>query len=166
MPLRGGTTPTPPVHILFVKPVKSSRVNLYTGWLTKIIIPLVRLKTMSIVSRLRTWLATALLMVAIALLFWLTPSLPAEALLCHTATGHQFCVLKIKRSAKNFWEYRVTLSKDGVTQPLTVYNCRDRIRSPIDKLPSDFDPNDEGEWICSFFQRTRSLPGEPIPQVL
>lgn len=121
---------------------------------------------MPIVFRLRPQLATALLMVTITLLFWLTTPLPAEALPCHTAAGHQFCVLKIKRSAKNFWEYRVTLSKDGVTLPLTVYNCRDRIRSPIDKLPSDFDPNDEGEWICSFFNRPRSRPGEPIPQVL
>ena len=121
---------------------------------------------MPIVSMSKTRSSIALLGVAIALLVWLMGTQSAEALPCHTAAGHHFCVLKIKRSAKNFWEYRVTLSKDGVTQPLAVYNCRDRTRSPLDKLPSDFDPNDEGEWICSFFKRTRLRSGELIPQVL
>lgn len=121
---------------------------------------------MAIVSRSKRQWVPWFVGTATALLFWLTAPLPAEALPCYTTANHHFCVLKIKRSAKNFWEYRVTLSKDGVAQPLAVYNCRDRIRSPIDKLPSDFDPNDEGEWICSLFKRTRSRPGEPIPQVL
>ena len=47
-----------------------------------------------------------------------------EANICKFWSGHQVCVLRIKRSAKYYWEYRTTLSVDGKKQPEIVYDCR------------------------------------------
>jgi hypothetical protein len=53
-------------------------------------------------------------------------ALPAYASFCHNDNGHQICIIDIKRSAKNYWEYRIVLGVDGVKRPVEVYNCRDR----------------------------------------
>ena len=47
-----------------------------------------------------------------------------EANICKFWSGHQVCVVRIKRSAKYYWEYRTTLSVDGKKQPEIVYDCR------------------------------------------
>ncbi|MEH2027585.1 MAG: hypothetical protein V7K62_29185 [Nostoc sp.] len=41
---------------------------------------------------------------------------------------HQICILSISRSAKNYWEYRATVSVDGVKRPTEVYNCREGVK--------------------------------------
>jgi biopolymer transport protein ExbD len=93
----------------------------------------------------------------IALLLFLTLSfavaLPAEASFCRNYNDHSICILSIKRSAKNYWEYRAAVSVDGVERPIEVYNCRDRLRVRQDGTVVPFEPNDPGELICSFFQR-------------
>lgn len=93
----------------------------------------------------------------INLLLFLTLSfaapLPAEASLCRHSNDHSICILSIKRSAKNYWEYRVAISIDGVEKPMEVYNCRDRIRIDQDGNIVPFQDNDPGEIICSFFKR-------------
>ncbi|MGB7439975.1 MAG: hypothetical protein WA919_02820 [Coleofasciculaceae cyanobacterium] len=93
----------------------------------------------------------------ISLLLFLTLSfavaLPAEASFCHTSNDHSICILSIKRSAKNYWEYRVAISIDGVEKPMEVYNCRDRIRIDQDGDIVPFQDNGSGEIICSFFKR-------------
>ncbi|GAB4198823.1 MAG: hypothetical protein Fur006_48980 [Coleofasciculaceae cyanobacterium] len=65
----------------------------------------------------------------IAILLLLTLSFanapPAEAALCRTSNDRLICILSIKRSAKNYWEYRAAISVDGVKRPIEVYNCRD-----------------------------------------
>lgn len=50
--------------------------------------------------------------------------LPAEAYTCRNYKGHQVCIISIKRSAKNHWEYRALVNVDGVKIPLETYNCR------------------------------------------
>ncbi|NES18669.1 MAG: hypothetical protein F6K41_06990 [Symploca sp. SIO3E6] len=93
----------------------------------------------------------------IVLLLFLTLSLaiaqPAEASFCRNSNDHSICVLSIKRSAKNYWEYRVVISIDGKKQPLEVYNCREgiKINRQGDNIP--FQSNSPGEIICSLFKK-------------
>lgn len=93
----------------------------------------------------------------IALLLFLTLSfsiaLPAEASFCRNSNDHSICILSIKRSAKNYWEYRAAVSIDRVERPIEVYNCRDRIRVRPDGTFMWFDRNGAGELICRFFQK-------------
>ena len=80
-------------------------------------------------------------------------ALPAEASFCRNSNDHSICVLSIKRSAKNYWEYRAAISIDGVKRPIEVYNCRDRVRIRQDGMIVPFESKGSGELICSFFQR-------------
>ncbi|MBE9093353.1 hypothetical protein [Tychonema sp. LEGE 07203] len=83
--------------------------------------------------------------------FWV--ALPAEASVCRNYQGREICIVDIKRSAKNYWEYRVILSVDRVKQPLEVYNCRDRTTVKKDGTVLAFGQNNLGEIVCSFFDR-------------
>lgn len=85
---------------------------------------------------------------------------PAQASFCRNSASvggslqdnHEICILSIKRSAKNYWEYRAIVSIDRVKQPVEVYNCRDRIRVGKNGIVP-FQPNSAGELICRFFQK-------------
>ncbi len=85
---------------------------------------------------------TRFLIALIIPLYLALASLPAsalagEVLLCRSVEGHQVCVLSIKRSAKNFWEYRVQLRVDGQPQPQERYDCRRTLRpGPNPQQPS------------------------------
>ncbi|WP_293124955.1 hypothetical protein [Microcoleus sp. bin38.metabat.b11b12b14.051] len=79
-------------------------------------------------------------------------ALPAEASVCRNYQGRDICIVDIKRSAKNYWEYRVILSVDGVKQPLEVYNCRDRTTVKQDGTISAFGESNSGEFVCRFFK--------------
>ncbi|MEG3846603.1 hypothetical protein QT971_11795 [Microcoleus sp. herbarium19] len=83
--------------------------------------------------------------------FWL--ALPAEASVCRNYEGREICIVDIKRSAKNYWEYRVILSVDGVKKPLEVYNCRDRTTVKKDGIILRFGENNPGEIVCRFFKK-------------
>jgi hypothetical protein len=80
-------------------------------------------------------------------------ALPAEASVCRNYRGREICIVDIKRSAKNYWEYRVILSVDGVKQPLEVYNCRDRTTVKKDGTVLGFGQNNPGEIVCGFFNK-------------
>ena len=96
-------------------------------------------------------------MKVIVILLFLTLSfavaLPAEASFCRNSNDHLICILSIKRSAKNYWEYRAAVSMDGVKRPIEVYNCRDRTLVRKDGTVMPFESNDPGELICSFFKK-------------
>lgn len=79
------------------------------------------------------------------------PALAGETLLCRTIEGHEVCVMSIRRSAKNFWEYRVELRVDGQIRPTERYDCRRALRPlPNQKQPS---PQALHELVCSLTQR-------------
>ena len=80
-------------------------------------------------------------------------SLPAEASVCRNYEGREICIVDIKRSAKNYWEYRVILSVDGEKKPLEVYNCRDRTKVKKDGSMLAFGEDNPGEIVCRFFDR-------------
>jgi hypothetical protein len=77
----------------------------------------------------------------------------ANAAVCRQINDRNFCILSIKRSAKNYWEYRAAISIDGVKRPIEVYNCRDRFVIKQNKKIDRFKPNDAGEFICARFQK-------------
>ncbi len=82
-----------------------------------------------------------------------TVALPAQASFCRQSNDHLICILSIKRSAKNYWEYRAAVSIDGVKRPIEVYNCRDRFRIRNDGTVVPFEVNDPGELICNVIKK-------------
>jgi len=82
---------------------------------------------------------TVLLLLVLILSFTLAP--PTYASVCRNYNGQQICILSINRSAKNYWEYKASVSVNGVKRPIEVYNCRERAK--VQKDP--------GKLICSFF---------------
>jgi hypothetical protein len=74
---------------------------------------------------------------------------PVEASICRNLNEHLICILTIKRSAKYHWEYRVSLSIDGVKTPVEIYNCRDQFKITKDQRIISFDEDHTGELICN-----------------
>jgi hypothetical protein len=89
----------------------------------------------------------------LALIFSFAITLPAHAAFCRTLNTHKICILSIKRSAKNHWEYRAIVSIDGVEQPLEIYNCRDRVQIRPDGSVVRFDTETAGDLICNVLKR-------------
>ncbi|MBW4488845.1 MAG: hypothetical protein KME12_13750 [Trichocoleus desertorum ATA4-8-CV12] len=88
--------------------------------------------------------------------------LPAEAKsFCRSSGDRSICILSIKRSAKNHWEYRAAVSVDGVARPIEAYNCRDRLRIRQDGKAVRFEAQGPGELICNMFMM-RYRPSEAI----
>jgi hypothetical protein len=88
------------------------------------------------------------------LVFWFTFAPIAHADMCRVRFGQQVCILKLKRSAKNYWEYRATVSIDGEKQRAKeIYNCRDRTLIRKEKYPISFQSNSPGELVCGLFQK-------------
>lgn len=87
----------------------------------------------------------------------LVSALPAQASFCRHVkvkdSEHVICIENIKRSAKNFWEYRAKVSVDGVKRKVEIYNCRERIRVQSDGTVVPFQPNGAGELICSLLNK-------------
>lgn len=88
------------------------------------------------------------------LILCLSVALPAQASVCRNYDSHRICIISIKRSAKNYWEYRAAISFDGIKTPIEVYNCRSQVKIQQDKTVLPFKHNDAGEMICSFFQKS------------
>lgn len=42
---------------------------------------------------------------------------------CCNDKGNKICIFNIKCSVKNYWEYRVEVSINGVRKLLEIYNC-------------------------------------------
>jgi hypothetical protein len=74
---------------------------------------------------------------------------PAYAAFCRNYQDNTICILSIKRSAKNYWEYRASVKVNGETRPIEIYNCRDRTRIKADGKIVGFEPNGAGELICT-----------------
>ena len=89
----------------------------------------------------------------LSLIISLAIAFPAVASVCRNYYGHQICILRIQRSAKNYWEYRADVSRDGVKGETAIYNCRDRVKVRKDRVVS-FKSGDPGEVVCSFFKRS------------
>ncbi len=73
---------------------------------------------------------------------------------CNMESERQICIVEIKRSAKNFWEYQAVVSIDGEIRPQEKYNCRDRFLIQKDGTVKSFDNNDvAGNLVCRLYKR-------------
>ncbi|MBF2077363.1 MAG: hypothetical protein IGR76_02290 [Synechococcales cyanobacterium T60_A2020_003] len=82
----------------------------------------------------------------------------AIAVPCYQTDSHSICLVSVKRSAKQFWEYRAVVSMDGVQREQEVYNCRDRQRIQADGRVVAFEPDGAGEVICRKLYRPGRSP--------
>ncbi len=73
---------------------------------------------------------------------------PAIASFCRQLNGHLICIVSIKRSAKNHWEYRTVISVDSMEKPLEIYNCRNQTKTQNDGKIVPFESDGVGELIC------------------
>jgi hypothetical protein len=97
---------------------------------------------------------------AIAII-WLMGISPASANFCRQVRDEtltpprdrQICILNIKRSAKNYWQYRATTSIDGVKQPTGLYDCREKLIYEADGSISSFRFNLTGAVVCSLYRQ-------------
>ena len=93
-------------------------------------------------------------LLSLILLFWLGYAPSSNADMCRNRFEQQVCIVKLKRSAKNYWEYRATVSVDGEKQRAKeIYNCRDRTLTRKGKYPIPFQPDSPGELVCKTFQK-------------
>lgn len=86
-------------------------------------------------------------------ILWLITSSPVAAALCRDVNGHSICIVKIKRSAKYHYRYRTVISIDGETQPLAIYNCRDKTITRKKRYPIPFKSEDGGDLVCDLFSK-------------
>lgn len=106
----------------------------------------------------------------LGLLLWLTIALPVQAGGCRTVNDQEVCIVSIKRSAKNYWEYRAIVRVDGEVKPLQVYDCRSQTTIQSNKVLELFEQDGTAEAVCSFFKPPRDAfgvasgnPGQFIP---
>ncbi|MBW4523859.1 MAG: hypothetical protein KME18_01500 [Phormidium tanganyikae FI6-MK23] len=97
------------------------------------------------------------LILLIVLLISIT--LPVQAATCRTANDREICILSIRRSAKNYWEYRATVQVDGEVRPMQVYDCRKKISIQDNKVLELFEQDGTAEAVCSFFKPPRDAFG-------
>jgi hypothetical protein len=90
---------------------------------------------------------------SLVLLCWLVNIEPASAEFCRQVDSHRICILNIKRSAKNYWQYQAVVSTDGITQPQASYDCRDRLITDRDGYMSSFRSRPDGAIVCTTYRR-------------
>ncbi len=93
---------------------------------------------------------------ALVMVLWGSPPAVAAAL-CRTVSladqPHEVCILKITRSAKQYWEYRAAARVDGETRPVEAYDCRQQVRIRKDGKRIRIEQDAAGTLICQFFDR-------------
>jgi hypothetical protein len=94
---------------------------------------------------------TMWIMIGLGVQIPIAPIANAAPLTCRLYDDHDVCIDRIKRSAKNYWEYRVSLTIDGQKQPEDVLDCRHYQRIDRDGFIDPFKPNDVGRFVCRYF---------------
>ena len=78
---------------------------------------------------------------------------PSQATdICRTIDQRTVCIITIKRSAKNFWEYNAAVSIDGKRGPKEPYDCRSKIKTNPDGSISRFGKNSIGSLVCRAYR--------------
>lgn len=83
---------------------------------------------------------------------WLVMIAPAHADFCRQVDEHRICILSIKRSAKNYWQYQAIVSTDGIDQPSASYDCRERWIVDRDGKITLFRFRIDGSVVCSLYR--------------
>lgn len=87
------------------------------------------------------------------LIFFFAVAPPTAASFCRNYNGNNICILSIKRSAKNYWEYRAEVSINGGRKPLEIYNCRTEEKIQKNGKIIKFQPNGAGKLICNVLNK-------------
>ncbi|MDY7004521.1 MAG: hypothetical protein SWX82_11325 [Cyanobacteriota bacterium] len=87
------------------------------------------------------------------LIFFFAVAPPAAASFCRNYNGNKICILSIKRSAKNYWEYRAEVSINGRREPLEIYNCRTEEKIQKNGKTVKFQSNGAGKLICNVLNK-------------
>lgn len=101
------------------------------------------------------WAVLGLITFACAALY---PSV-AQASICRHQNNHEICIVSIKRSAKNYWEYRASVRVDNVTKPVQIYDCRSQTTVAKNKVLEPFEQDGTAAVVCSFFKPPRDAFG-------
>ena len=111
-----------------------------TGWIAKVLG--------------RSVFLVRIILICFVLLMGLTiappPTLAAD--ICRTIDQRTVCIITIKRSAKNFWEYNAAVSIDGKRGPKEPYDCRSKIKTNPDGSFSRFGKNSIGSLVCRAYR--------------
>ncbi|MGK7953696.1 MAG: hypothetical protein AB4063_00290 [Crocosphaera sp.] len=94
-----------------------------------------------------------IILLGLIVLNWATIIPSAKAEFCRQINGHGVCIVKIKRSAKNYWEYRTVVKIDQETRPLEIYNCRQRHRITQEGNIIPFKGDGIGNLICNVLNK-------------
>lgn len=78
---------------------------------------------------------------------------PAVAVFCRAYQGREICILDIRRSAKDYREYRARVRVDGVERSLSTYDCRRKIRVSRSGEIVPFTTDHTGESICQLLEK-------------
>jgi hypothetical protein len=77
---------------------------------------------------------------------------PAYAEFCRQVEGHRICIVDIKRSAKNYWQYQAVVSNDGIESPSASYDCRERLIIDLEGKVSSFRSRKDAKFVCSLYR--------------
>ena len=97
------------------------------------------------------------LIVLLILLISVMP--PVQAATCRSFGTQEICILSIRRSAKNYWEYRAKVQVDGEVRPMQVYDCRKKITVQTNKVLELFEQDGTAAAVCGFFKPPRDAFG-------
>ncbi len=94
-----------------------------------------------------------ILILVLILINWgiIIPSAQAE--FCRQINGHEVCIIKIKRSAKNYWEYRASVKIDQEIRPIEIYDCRRGHHITQNGDIITFKSDQVGDLICRILKR-------------
>jgi hypothetical protein len=92
-----------------------------------------------------------LLTIVASTIGWLYSIEPASAAYCQRIANHDICIVKIARSAKNYWQYNAIVSVDGVRRSMATYNCRDRYLLNADGTTLSFDRDPSSAIVCRLY---------------
>lgn len=96
-------------------------------------------------------LAFVLITLGASVFVWIAASDAAPT--CRMVGDRTICIMNIKRSAKNYWEYRASVKIDDQVFPVARYNCRDRTKTSQSGQTTPFQPNGAGTFICQLLYR-------------
>lgn len=77
---------------------------------------------------------------------------PAYADFCRQIEGHRICIVDIKRSAKNYWQYQAVVSNDGIAATAASYDCRERLITDLSGKVSSFRSRQDAKFVCSLYR--------------
>ena len=90
--------------------------------------------------------------IAVCSFFLIAPI--ANAATCQNIRDREVCLLKLKRSAKYYWEYRATISINGKKQPERFYDCRDRYYTESDGFKMYLKSDDPlAQSVCRLYKK-------------